>query len=136
MSEPVAALSKFTPDASGLDRDALLFGAGRASVRPQRRWMVVAGALAASQLVTLGLLLFQANRPQPSPVPPPGSFVSPAPSVPDELPREPDPSQFWTLRNRVVQDQGDLPPEQPVVHLTPSAPPLNAFGTPPKSLVE
>ena len=57
MSEPFAErLSRFTPDGSGLDRDALLFAAGRASVRHNRRWRVVAGGLAASQLLTLLLL--------------------------------------------------------------------------------
>ena len=54
MSEPLAErLSRFTPDAGKLDRDALLFAAGRASARPGRRWMALAGALAASQLLTL-----------------------------------------------------------------------------------
>ncbi len=54
MSEPLAErLSRFTPDAGKLDRDALLFAAGRASARPGRRWMALTGALAASQLLTL-----------------------------------------------------------------------------------
>jgi hypothetical protein len=53
----IRQLSRFTPDGSGLDRDALLFAAGRAAARPSRRWQVLAGALAASQLVTLGLFL-------------------------------------------------------------------------------
>jgi hypothetical protein len=46
-------LSRFTPDGSGLDRDALLFAAGQASVRASRRWPAVAGLLAASQVLTL-----------------------------------------------------------------------------------
>ena len=46
MSEPLAErLSRFTPDGSGLDRDALLFAAGRASARPNRRWVALAAAL-------------------------------------------------------------------------------------------
>ena len=46
-------LSRFTPDGTGLDRDALLIAAGRASLRPNRAWTVVAGVLAACQLLTL-----------------------------------------------------------------------------------
>ena len=41
MSEPILErLSRFTPDAGGLDRDALLFAAGRESARPNRGWMI------------------------------------------------------------------------------------------------
>ena len=37
MSEPILErLSRFTPDAGRLDRDALLFAAGRESARPNR----------------------------------------------------------------------------------------------------
>ena len=50
MSEPLAErLSRFTPDGAGLDRDSLLFAAGRASARPSRRWQALAAALAASR---------------------------------------------------------------------------------------
>ena len=46
MSGPLERLGRFTPDGSGIDRDALLFAAGRASVKPDRRWQSVAGLLA------------------------------------------------------------------------------------------
>src|SRR5262245_32129911 len=49
-------LSRFTPSATGLDRDAILFAAGRKSARASRLWPVAAGLLAASQIVTLVLL--------------------------------------------------------------------------------
>ena len=52
----VAKLARFTPANGGLDRDELLFRAGRASVRPNRVWKVVAGILAA----TLAALLLPA----------------------------------------------------------------------------
>ena len=52
----VERLKQFTPDASGMDRDTLLFQAGRASVRPGRSWQAVAAALALCQLMTLALL--------------------------------------------------------------------------------
>ena len=50
MSEPfLERLSRFTPDAGGLDRDALLFAAGRGSARPNRGWMALATLLASTQ---------------------------------------------------------------------------------------
>ena len=50
MSEPfLERLSRFTPDAGGLNRDELLYAAGRRSARPNRGWMTVASLLAATQ---------------------------------------------------------------------------------------
>ena len=41
MSEPIVErLSRFTPDAGRLDRDSLLYEAGRKSARPNRAWTV------------------------------------------------------------------------------------------------
>ena len=57
MSEPILErLSRFTPDAGGLDRDALLFAAGRGSARPNRGWMTLASLLAGTQALSLVLL--------------------------------------------------------------------------------
>ena len=54
MSEPILErLSRFTPDAGGLDRDALLFAAGRESARPNRGWMTLASLLASTQALSL-----------------------------------------------------------------------------------
>ena len=50
-------LSRFTPDAGGLNRDELLYAAGRSSARPNRVWMTVASLLAATQALSLVLLL-------------------------------------------------------------------------------
>ena len=87
MSEPIAErLSRFTPDAGQLDRDALLFAAGRASARPGRRWIAVAGALAASQLLTL---VFLWPRTPPPGADAPRSPFAPAPSVAVEPPSPP-----------------------------------------------
>ncbi len=56
-SDPlVKRLRGFSPDHAALDRDALLFAAGRAAARPSRRWQALAGALAACQLISLTLL--------------------------------------------------------------------------------
>lgn len=53
-TEPLPELlARFTPKEAGLDRDALLFEAGRASVRPSRTWQALAGFLAATQTATL-----------------------------------------------------------------------------------
>jgi len=49
-------LARFTPNPAGLDRDALLFAAGRKSARPMRFWPIATGLLAASQVITLALL--------------------------------------------------------------------------------
>ncbi len=54
--DPIAKLARFTPAPAGPDRDAVLFAAGRASVRRSWRWPAVAGLLAVSQAVTLFVL--------------------------------------------------------------------------------
>ena len=53
MSEPfLERLSRFTPNAGGLDRDALLFAAGRASARPNRAWIALATLLTSTQVLS------------------------------------------------------------------------------------
>jgi hypothetical protein len=49
-------MSRFTPDAGGLDRDALLFAAGRGAARSNRVWKTLAAVLAGTQAMTLALL--------------------------------------------------------------------------------
>lgn len=125
MSEPLAEhLSRFTPNSAGLDRDALLFAAGRASVRPQRRWMAVAGTLAASQLLTL-LCLWPRT---PQPLPPVAPFVASDSIAPETTPMQ-DP-EWWTLRNRMLSMDLDQPTTLSDEPMVPSDPPLHAFGTP------
>ncbi len=125
MSEPLAeSLSRFTPDAGKLDRDALLFAAGRASARPGRRWMAVAGALAASQLLTL---LFLWPR-----TPPAGLTVPPAPPVLVETPSPPpapvDPGA-WVMSARMMNEPDGQPPTASDSYV-PDDPPLRAFSAP------
>ena len=50
----IRTLGKFTPGTGGLDRDALLFAAGRASRKTPWGWKVACVLLAAGWLVTLG----------------------------------------------------------------------------------
>ena len=119
-------LSRFTPDRGGLDRDALLFAAGRTSARPNRRWVALAGILAASQLVTLALLW---PRPVPPGVMPVANAPAPAAvSAPPEDPAPPpnDALAAWALGQQYAGGQTDLPPPRPVANLRPDAPPLHA----------
>ena len=58
-------LSRFTPDAGKLNRDELLFEAGRRSIRPNRAWKSVASVLAVTQCLSLVLLLAGSRPVQP-----------------------------------------------------------------------
>jgi hypothetical protein len=70
-------LKGFTPDGSGLDRDALLFEAGRASAgSPARAWRFVA-LLALSQVLTLGFCLPRPPASLPLPAEPRPPSLSP-----------------------------------------------------------
>ena len=53
-------VSRFTPNASGLDRDALLLAAGRASARPNRALIALATVLTSTQVLSF---LFLWSRP-------------------------------------------------------------------------
>lgn len=115
MSEDVMGkLGSFTPAA--VDRDALLFAAGRASAKPSRFWKFATAALAASQLVTLGLWLAPRSVPA-HPVP------ESKPAVPDDAPSQPlDPYSLLAMsRNPDVESKSV--PFSP----GPSRPPLTAF---------
>jgi hypothetical protein len=127
MSEDLGErLSRFTPDRGGLDRDSLLFAAGRASARPNRRWVALAGLLAASQVLTLALLL---PRPVPPGVVPVANAPAPAAlAAPPENPAPPPDEALaaWALWQRHAAGQTELPPPRPVASLRPDAPPLHA----------
>jgi hypothetical protein len=121
MSEPLAErLKRFTPDTTGLNRDALLFRAGRASVRPGA-WKALACALALGQALTLALL---GPRPTPPAGPPPRQ-----PTLPRvESPPAPPPEAPGPLALRHLPT-GELPPPPASDDLVPDAPPLGAFAT-------
>ena len=83
----IAQLAKFTPSAGMLDRDAMLFAAGKASVRSSRLWPMLAGVLAMSQVATILLLWPKPVQPQVPIEPvtqskPAESFELPAPVSP------------------------------------------------------
>ena len=127
MSEPFAErLSRFTPDAGKLDRDALLFAAGRASARPSRRWPALAGALAASQLLTL--LFLWPHTPHQGADAPRSPFAT-APPVAVQAPAPPpaDPGS-WAMNRRLLNDADDLPPPAASDSYVPDDPPLRALS--------
>jgi hypothetical protein len=129
MSEELTErLSRFTPDRGGLDRDALLIGAGRASARPNRRWVALAGMLAASQVLTLVLLWPRPAVPGVTPVvqSPQKPAVPAPPQDPAPQPRTTLSALRTTLSEALSGPQADLPPLRPVPDLCPDAPPLRA----------
>jgi hypothetical protein len=94
-------LTRFTPT-ERLDRDELLFRAGRASAPGRRCWVLIAGLLASSQLTTL-VLWYAASRPAETF---PERSTPVAGDLHDDLRYDPD--SFNALRTRWVGD--DLPP--------------------------
>src|SRR5579885_1926789 len=86
-------LSRFTPNAPGLDRDAILFAAGRRAGRGALVWKAAAALLAVSQAITL-VALWPAHPAVVNPVspPPPASAPAPEPPAPPASP----PSDVWT----------------------------------------
>ncbi len=133
MSDSLAErLSRFTPDASGLDRDALLFAAGRASARPPRRWQMLAGALAACQLATLVCLWPRTPSPTTTSMPHASYQIKEEPrdGVPSSL-SPPTWTPGWNLLTFDLE-KPDPPSDEP---MTPSEPPLRVFGTPPDTIL-
>jgi hypothetical protein len=113
MSEPfIERLSRFTPDGSNLDRDALLFAAGRASACRNRAWPTLSGLLAASQLLTLAILWprsMPSNDTVATNAPMPELIGRSAPETP------PDAAALWLLSRDVFQSpDGDLAPPAPI----------------------
>jgi hypothetical protein len=134
MSEPfLERLSRFTPDAGVLDRDAMLFAAGRNSARPNRRWMALAGVLASTQALSLALLW----------VPPPhegglsvpvATAPSPAALVKPATAAEPADSGLLSVHSDLRDAEiVDRPSES--VSLVDSGPPLRALGPVPPSIL-
>jgi hypothetical protein len=136
MSEPfIERLSRFTPDAGGLDRDALLYAAGRASARPNRAWVVLTAALALTQLLSV-VLLWPRLAPSTTHIAvnvaslpaPPAALASPAP---DSL----ESTGLWSTRHNLSEAEAEHSPvPAQAVTFIESGPPLRAFGPPPPSI--
>jgi hypothetical protein len=134
MSEPfLERLSRFTPDAGGLDRDALLFAAGRASARPGHGWKIAAAVLAGTQALSLALLCLPYAAPPshdslpqsaqqavpPTPAPPSDALVS---------------SGVWAAHRDPLETVAEERPDESI-DIVESGPPLRAFAPPPPSIL-
>jgi hypothetical protein len=104
-------LQAFTP--VGLDRDAVLFAAGRTTARRWGGWKWVAVSLAMTNAFSLGVLLW----PKPVPPPPQVMNVEPPTVIEPPEPYRPDPSSYIALR------QGWNAPHRPTVAGEPPAMP-------------
>jgi hypothetical protein len=134
MSEPILErLNRFTPDPGGLDRDALLFAAGRSSARPNLRWKTLAALLGGTQALSLVLLLVHPTRPA-------GGLSMPVAALPaPPLALEPRATEsvanpgIWSARHRLDESE---PEDRPTDTLTliDSEPPLRAFTPTPSPL--
>jgi hypothetical protein len=140
MSEPfLERLSRFTPETRGLNRDAVLFAAGRASARPNRVWVGLASLLAGTQALSLVLLLQHPN-PDRNPNLPAGRWAGPVAAAPVPPPapaaRTPDPVRdpgLWSARHSLLESESLDHPAADVTFID-SEPPLRAFPTPPSLL--
>ena len=131
MPEPIIdRLSQFTPNGSSLDRDALLFAAGRASVHPNRGWMAIAGVLAATQAMTLALFVL---RP---PAAAPNSTLGTVATVIEIRHPPANATELGALNHALLASKdADLPPTYPSDDLIPDEPMIHAFAAPlPKGL--
>ncbi|QVL32185.1 hypothetical protein KIH39_25675 [Telmatocola sphagniphila] len=94
-TEKLKGLLGFTPQSAGIDRDAIIFAAGRAAANRSRHWKYIASLLAGTQALTLALLMVPAKVPQ--------GTVAPVNTSNQELVKGqtelpiPDPSAFWVL---------------------------------------
>jgi hypothetical protein len=106
MAEPndlINMLARFTPTTE-LNRDELLFRAGRASAPSPRWWKRATAALAVAQAVTLALLLHP-PEPRPAAAPP---VAAPAP--PDAEPAPPLPPSSYLVLSHTWENGDALPP--------------------------
>jgi hypothetical protein len=141
MSEPIVErLSRFTPDAGRLDRDSLLYEAGRKSARPNRAWTVSTSLLAFTQVVSLVVLwpgmlpptgerTFSVNGP-------PSRAVDPGATL-EQLPSDvKDSHSLWAARRRFPESElDDQPASADAGPFVESEPPLRAFTPPAVSLL-
>jgi hypothetical protein len=129
MSEPsFEPLSRFTPNPGALDRDSLLYAAGRASARPNRAWIALAALQAVTQALTLALL-WPSPAPTAAPLPSPGA-PPPAPLSSPEPPssQASESPGLWSVRHAVDPEAEERPADAGT--LIESEPPLRAFAPP------
>jgi hypothetical protein len=126
-------LSRFTPSAGSLERDALLFAAGRRSARPNRGWITLAAALAGTQALSLALLLAHPTMPS-AHQPMSGASLPSSPASSETTAKVSDGPGRWIARHRLLEPGPD---DQPAGSgtFTDSEPPLRAFAPPPPSIL-
>jgi hypothetical protein len=109
-------LSRFTPD-GGVDRDALMYQAGRASVPSPARWKALAALLALGQALTLLLLLSRPDTPAP---------VAPRVSPP-AAPSPATPAGGWAARRELLDRASEPVRPRGETNLVPDDPPLRVY---------
>ena len=126
MRDPIIEkLSRFSADGSGLDRDALLFAAGRASARPNRGWILATGSLVVCQLLTVTLLW---PNPATTPLSPSVEPIATAPLPISFGPAPSDAAEPGLLTRQLLQSGAeDLPSPVVASPMVPNDPPLHAF---------
>jgi hypothetical protein len=121
--DPLSKLGRFTPQPPRIDRDELLFRAGRSSARVGRGWKAAVAALAVSQAVTIALLVWPDGDPPTAARPP----VAPSP-LPGQEPTAPEyvplPLHSYGALTRSVE-AGELPPVISSGVAFPDRPPLS-----------
>jgi hypothetical protein len=129
-------LNRFTPDPGRLDRDALLFAAGRESARPNRSWIALATALAIAQPVFLMLLWPHPAPPAAPPAPAVVYLVAPRDSVAASTIDASECPGLWSARHSLLRsDPEDDPIPVRAVKYVESGPPLRALAPPPPSIL-
>jgi hypothetical protein len=134
MPEPILdRQSQFTPNFGELNRDALLFAAGRASARPNRGWISLASTLAATQLLSF-VIIWPRQAP-------PAGHVIPIAVESQRAPMFDGPvyvplasSSLWSVRHHPSVSEIEDPPSADV-RLIDGGTPLRASGPLRRALV-
>ena len=130
MSEPfLERLSRFTPDAGRLDRDALLFAAGRSSARPNRGWIWLSAVLASTQVFALALLSPRSAGIAPGQHESVVQSSAPPKAVHDAKSLVSASSHIWSVRHEMNETPLDDRMGESLA-LVESEPILHAFGLP------
>jgi hypothetical protein len=120
-------LARLTPSSSAIDRDALLFAAGRASAPRTNGWKILVVGLALSQAATLGLWFMTSGvdaLEQPA-APPAINQEELLPVSPESPIRQSvSPQSYASLTRRL--ERGGLPMPEPVADPLPPQPALSA----------
>lgn len=127
-------LSRFTPSAGGLDRDALLFAAGRNSARPNRAWQGLSAVLAATQILTLACMWPRAVDLRTGATQMIAEQSAPERFVVSSAPPSAGDSQLWTVAQKTDEIPLDDRANENIVFVD-SEPALRAFGPPPDSIL-